>query len=140
MHRELSGNRYWNMVVGESTGGDFRSPFFLSLKLIIIGILVFAIRGQVDTTSSYHLRSKTKHLLPFFFKAFTTFFPLALNVSKFISCVLPIRSFVILLVLFYPISFILPCHKPKATTSYSDTNAKTRHTRSRSFNFDGKYR
>lgn len=28
MHRKLSGNRYWGVVVGECAGGDFFCLFF----------------------------------------------------------------------------------------------------------------
>lgn len=73
----------------------------LSMKLYIIGVLVSAIHGQVDTTSSNYLQSEIEHLLPLFFNAAATFISIAFNyVSILISYVLSFRFFAFLLIAF----------------------------------------
>ena len=154
MHRKLSGNRYWGVVIGEFAGGDFLYLFFalLSMNLIILGVLVSAIHRQVDTASSNHLQSEIEHLLPLFCNASATFFSVVFNYAPiFNSYVLSIRvlsyhvlsyhvfarSFA-LLTFFYSSNAILFCYKPKAAASHSSITAKSRHTRSRGFRLDGK--
>ena len=152
MHRKLSRNRYWGVVVGEYAGGDFVCFVIFDFYPYIIGVLVSAIHRQIDTASSNHLQSETDHLLPLLFNTSSAFFSIVNYVSIFISYVLPF-----LVPAFHVPSFRVPsyvpsrsfalptfsnaalfCRKPKAAASHSSINAKTRHTRSRGFRFFGR--
>ena len=87
------------------------SPFFINEVDYITGLLVFALHGQVDTASSNYLQSETEHLLPLFFNAVATSFPVIFNYPlNSISYVLSFRFFALLLISYFVLA-ILFCHK-----------------------------